>query len=228
MEIPCAENRAHRHFTALLLFLHHVPASAQRRWDIAPFGGIVAVNAPVEGETEGYRENWFHTGQWGVTLGWHLSTHLKLEIDAAATGTGTQFVQRIVTVPGQPGRYPVGAEAEDLGALPGRAGDVAVLRQRVGPSLRLRRCRRAVRSPQRARVGAELLRRQSPFHGNQIVLVPEGREGPTTTTRVSGVLAAAPSSMSTSAAFFRTGRPRVAAAPAHQSLSFRAGLGFDF
>ena len=163
-------------FTALLLFLHHMPASAQRRWDIAPFGGIVAVNAPVEGEADGYREDWFHTGQWGVTMGWHLTTHLKLEIDAAATGTGTQFVQRFVTVPGQTGRYPVGAEAEtSVRSLGAQATWQFFDNEWVHPYV---------------------------FGGGAKLYVNERT-------------------------FFRT-EARVDAAPAHQSLSFRAGLGFDF
>ena len=213
--------------TALLLFLHHVPASAQRRWDVAPFGGIVAVNAPVEGETEGYRENWFHTGQWGVTLGWHLATHLKLEIDAAATGTGTQFVQRIVTVPGQAGRYPVGAEAEtsvrSLGAqATWQFFDNEWVHPYVFGGVAAQFDRRSVRVWEQNYYGGS-----PPFHGNQIVLVPEGREGPTTTTRVSGVFGGGAKLYVNERTFFRT-EARVAAAPAHQSLSFRAGLGFDF
>jgi hypothetical protein len=213
--------------TAFLLCLEHSSAFAQRRWDIAAFGGLVTAHAPVERQADDYRQDWFQTGHAGVTIGRHLTSHLKVEADLAATGTGTQFVQRFVTVPGRTTPYLVGAEAETSLRWAGAEAtwqffDNEWVHPFVFAGLSAQFDRRSVHVWEQYFYAGD-----ARVPGNQFLLVPESREGPTTTTSVSGVFGGGAKLYVTDRAFFRADA-RFGASPRTRSVSFRAGLGVDF
>ena len=87
-----------------------VQAQTDTRWDIVATAGLVAAHTPRTEGSAGYEEPWFHTLQGGLTVGRYLTPHLKLELEATATTGGTQFRQRLATVPGYPSPYPIGSE----------------------------------------------------------------------------------------------------------------------
>ena len=140
----------------LLIFGLPVASDAQPAWDASAFVGVFAGSAPTAGD-ERYSDNWFHTGQAGVSVGRHITRHLKVELEAAGTGSGRRYVQQLVTVPGGPSLYPVSSEVTTAVTVALRRRDLAVFRQRVGPSLRDRRRGRGLRTPRRPHVGAALL-----------------------------------------------------------------------
>lgn len=90
-----------------------VPTSARAqtdpRWDVAATAGLFTGDWTVDGPVD-YRERWTESALGGVVVGRHLTRHLKLEIEASATGEGTQFIARQVTGPGLPRPYPVSSE----------------------------------------------------------------------------------------------------------------------
>ena len=96
----------------LLFVLALIPAvaSAQPKWDIAGAGGFLAGYTPRPEDATGYQEEWFHNVQGAAIIGRHLSTHLKLELEASLTTRGSQFRERQVSVPGFPSAYSIGSE----------------------------------------------------------------------------------------------------------------------
>jgi hypothetical protein len=97
----------------LLLIITLVPAQAQAQaqptWDIAGTAGLFSGFTPRTSGT-GFQESWFESVQGGVTVGRYLTPQVKVELDASVTGSGTQFRERLVTVPGYPFPYPAGSE----------------------------------------------------------------------------------------------------------------------
>jgi hypothetical protein len=93
----------------LLILVWPVASEAQPAWDVSAFAGVFAGGVPSERD-EPYADDWFHTGQAGGVVGRHITRHLKVELEAAGTGGGAQFVQQFVTVPGLSFPYPVGSE----------------------------------------------------------------------------------------------------------------------
>jgi hypothetical protein len=78
-------------------------------WDVAGFAGVFnGHTAPADGP--GYRDDWFHAVQTGIVLGRHLTRHVKLELEAAATNGGEWLRERQITIPGYPFPYPIGSE----------------------------------------------------------------------------------------------------------------------
>jgi hypothetical protein len=96
----------------LTLVIAFVPGvvSAQSAWDSTGMAGLFAGRTPRSGDGSRYQDLWFHNVQGAAILGRHLTPHLKLELEASATGGGSQFRDRIVVVPGDPYPYPVGYE----------------------------------------------------------------------------------------------------------------------
>ncbi len=96
----------------LLFVLVLIPAvvSAQPKWDVAGAGGFLAGYTPRQDDATGYQDLWFQNVQGAAIIGRHLSTHLKLEVEASFTSRGTQFRERQVSVPGYPSAYYIGSE----------------------------------------------------------------------------------------------------------------------
>ena len=102
----------------LLLILAFVPWRAYGQtavpvrtdWDIAATTGLFGGYRPRTEGGSGYQELWFQNVQGGITVGRYLTPHVKLELEATTTTGGTQFRERLVTVPGAPYPYPIGSE----------------------------------------------------------------------------------------------------------------------
>ena len=201
-------------------------AYPQAAWDVSAMAGVFAGRPQIEGNENRY-DDWFHTGQGGITIGRHITRHLKFELDASATGTGTLFVQRFVTVAGAVARYPIGAEAKAaLRSVTAAATWQFFDNEWVHPFLT-------------AGVSADFDRRslhvwQQTYYtgdprlpGNQILIAPESREGPTTTTATRGLIGGGAKFYVTERAFIRA-EGRLTVGAKQQSVAFRAGIGMDF
>src|SRR5262245_43819550 len=201
-------------------------AHAQAAWDVT---GVVGVFAGHQGadENETSYDDWFHTGQGGIMIGRHVTRHLKVEFDASATGTGTRFIQRYVTVPGSANRALIGAEAElAIRSLAAAATWQFFDNEWVHPFVT-------------AGFSADFDRRrvhvwQQPYYtgdarvsGNQTLVVPESRDGPDTTTRLRGLVGAGVKFYFTERGFVRTDG-RITLGPNQQNVAFRIGIGLDF
>jgi hypothetical protein len=80
------------------------PLAAPAAWDAALQVGLLFGRSEAALPAGAY-DDWFETPQVAVLAGRHLSTHLKLEIEASTGGEGQQFVPQSTSVPGVP--YPV-------------------------------------------------------------------------------------------------------------------------
>lgn len=96
----------------LALVITFVPfvVDAQTHWDVTGTTGLFTGYTPSGEAGRGYQELWFEGVQGGAILGRHLTTNLKLELEASATSAGTQFRERLITVPGSASPYPIGSE----------------------------------------------------------------------------------------------------------------------
>ena len=196
---------------------------AQSAWDVAAFGGLLAVRSPVADNESAY-EDWFHTGAYGFSVGRHLTRHFKVEIEASGSGTGHQFVSRFVTLPGSAARYPTSAGADtSLRSLSAAATWQFFDNEWVHPFLS-------------AGVQADAQRRsvrvwQQPVYPgdprNPFVVIPEQREGPTTSTTWKPMIGGGVKVYVTPRAFIRAD-VRTTLGKAPQAAAFRGGLGIDF
>jgi hypothetical protein len=210
----------------LLLILCPRVVTAQSAWDLAAIGGVLGVHSPVADNQSSY-EDWFHTGLYALNLGRHFTRHVKVELEVSGSGTARQYVSRFVAVPGLPGRYPLNAEAETtLRSFSTAATWQFFDNEWVHPFLS-------------AGVQADVERRtlrvwQQPIYPsdprtapNQFVVIPEQREGPSTSTTWRPVIGGGVKVYVTPRAFVRAdARTTLGAAP--QAVSFRGGVGFDF
>ena len=152
-------------------------SSTCRGWDVSPFGG----------RRRRQRRRRRRTGLRRLVSHRPWRRHPRASHHDASEARDRRGCDRhrrrsssseIVTVPGQPAAIRSALRPRRRCARC-RRRDMAVLRQRMGASLRVRRRRRRVRSPQRARVGAALLRRRSARStATRSSLVAERREGP--------------------------------------------------
>ena len=56
------------------------------------------------------RASWHHSGEWRLTAGRYWTPHFKTEVEFGATGEGDRYIQRFATVPGSAAPYPYGAQ----------------------------------------------------------------------------------------------------------------------
>lgn len=82
-----------------------------RGWDVTAVTGYLG-SRPTRTDIDEYGDEWYDTGQVGVTLGRYFSPHLKVEFDLSTSGEGTQLVQRTTRVPGYPYPIPYGVERQ--------------------------------------------------------------------------------------------------------------------
>jgi hypothetical protein len=209
----------------LLVLGMSATARGQTGWDVAVMAGVFAGHPQAE-EHES-RDDWFHTGQGVVTVGRHLTPHLKLELEASATGTATQYLQRFVSVPGYVARYPVGGEAESsvrslAAAVTWQFFDNEWVHPFVTAGVTADFDRRS------ARIWEQYYFPADPrVPGNRILVAPQGLEGPRTTTRMRGLIGGGVKVYVTERAFIRTDG-RVSIGGRQQNVAFRVGVGIDF
>jgi hypothetical protein len=83
-----------------------LPARAQQTpqlpgWDVGLIAGSFAGHARIPEETAHYYgDDWYHTGQAGVFVGRHWTTHFKTEVGFIASGEGRRSVPRMYSPPG--------------------------------------------------------------------------------------------------------------------------------
>jgi hypothetical protein len=201
------------------------PPTRTTPWDVTFMTGFLAGDSDIE-ETRGYRDDWFHTGQGGVTLGRHLSPHLKAEIEFTASGEGRQFVDRYVTLPGFPYPLPIGAEQHSS------------LRQIVASATWQFFDNEWIHPFVQAGIAADFDRvrthtwRQEHFTGDprlpgtRVVIAEERIDDPITTTRARAVFGGGVKMYASPRIFVRTdGRLAIGRG---QHLTFRIGVGVDF
>lgn len=99
---------------AVILVVGCTPALAQPssgpsdpRWDASATVGHFS-GTPELQQTR-YADEWYHAGRYGISIGRFWTTHLKTEVEFAATSEASRYVQRFTTVPGF-GVLPYGAE----------------------------------------------------------------------------------------------------------------------
>ena len=211
---------------AVLIVVSPNLARAQAQWDIAGTAALLASHTPDATERR-YLDDWFHAAQGGIIIGRHLSRHLKVEIEASGSTRGREYVERLVSVPGSPYPYPVGAEAEtstrSVGAvLMWQFGDNDWIHPFLRAGVSVDFDRQLVRTwdqvfypPDRGSTGLP------------IRVADQHVEGPTTTTNPRALVGGGAKFYVSPRAFVRTdgaatfGRSR-------QNLTFRIGFGVDF
>lgn len=162
----------------------------------------------------------------GVTVGRYFTRHLKLELEAAATNSGTQTRERLVTAPGYAFPYPI-------------RSDVTTSLRSVGAVMTWQfRDNEWVHPFVQAGLSADfdrvtVLTREQFFFGRPEPgatperLVDERIDGPTTTRAVRGVLGGGAKVYVTPRLFVRSDG-RWSFNRERQAVVFRVGFGVDF
>jgi hypothetical protein len=211
--------------SVLLLVLASIPVGVEAQagsdpaWDITGTTSLLAGHTPVP-DGFGYQDDWFHVVQGGILVGRHLTRRLKMEFEASGTNGGTQFKQRLITIPGMPNPYPVSLE------------DTTSVRSLAGALVWQFRDNEWVHPFLQAGVSADfdrvISRTWEPFdYTNALSRVPEPRVEETTYRRVRAVLGGGAKIYVSERAFVRTdgrfifGRER-------QHIVGRIGFGVDF
>jgi hypothetical protein len=202
------------------------PPTQKTPWDVTFLAGFLAGHSEVQ-ETRGYRDEWFHTGQGGITLGRHLSPHVKVDVEFTGSGEGRRFIDRYVTLPGFPYPVPIGSEQhsslrqvvttatwqffDNEWIHPFVQGGVTVDFDRV----------RTHTWRQEHYTGDPRL------PGTRVVIAEEAKEGPITTTTARAVVGGGVKMYASPRVFIRSDA-RFAAGRRAQHLVFRIGVGVDF
>lgn len=214
--------------TALLLSLLILPAIATaqptQKWD-ASFQAGAFFNSPETdpNQTSTY-DDWYNEGQLTLSVGRYLSTHLKTEFDIATTGEGRHILY-VFAFPVD--SYRAGTYTERFLKVTTASAGVAWQffdNQWVHPYLAAGIAvdfdrRRSHRPEQYAIV--------SDPRGARQVLIPELREGPTTTRHARAWVSGGAKFYVSSTAFIRS-ELRVGFRKDAQTVSLSAGVGFDF
>jgi len=197
-----------------------------RTWDVSLTAGSFHGESP-DTTPSGNPADWHHAGEYRVTAGHYFSSHLKTEIEFGATGEGHRYSQRFTSVPGSPTQYPY--SAQEFVRI--RQGSARVTWQfldnqwihpylSAGVSFDEERTRAHVYTP---------IYSTDPRNPSARVVVgtAEHDEPQRTAYRPSLVLAGGAKWYVSPAVFVKTGA-QVGAARSASSISFLAGMGFDF
>jgi hypothetical protein len=210
----------------LLLLVAPAAADAQPKWDIAGIAGLFAGHS-ADPEGQHYQEDWFETGLGGVILGRHVTSHLKVELEATRTGEGTQYVQRLVSIPGVAYPYPVASEAHTTVTSVGTTLTWQFFENQwihpfVQAGVAAEFDRRAVNTWAQQHYSGD------PRQGGVLISIAEQIvEGPDTTSTVRAVLGGGVKMYVSPRLFVRTDG-RAALGERRQHVSFRVGFGADF
>lgn len=200
-----------------------IAAEAQPRWDAAGVAGLLA-GRRADGDARGHQDDWFEALQGGVVLGRYLSPHVKVEIEAAATTSGTQYRSTEIAVPGSPYPYWIASErrtsVRSLGAvLAWQFRDNEWVHPFVEAGVSADVDRTSIRTPEQFFYG-------DPRAGLPLRIAAATDER-STTTRASALVGGGAKVYFSERGFVRADA-RLAAARDRLNVMFRGGVGFDF
>ena len=200
-----------------------VAAEAQSRWDVTAASGFFAGRRPND-DGRGYQQDWFQAVQGGLVLGRYVSPHLKLELEATATTSGTQYRSSEVVAPGSANPYWISWEqrtsVRSVGAVAAwQFRDNEWVHPFVEAGVSADVDRTVARRP-------EFFYRDPRIDGPPIRVV-EAREEERTTTQASAVVGGGAKLYFRERAFVRTD-VRLTFGRERQNVVFRGGVGFDF
>ena len=198
---------------------------AQSGWDVSAMGGVFAGH-PRASERANQYDNWFNTGQGAVNVGHYFTPHIKVEFEASWTGTGTQFIQRFVTVPGLVAGYPVGAESKSsMRSLGATATWQFFENEWVHPFVM---AGASVDVDQRSvHVFEQRYYSGDPRTTTPLIVANESLQGPVRTTRTRALLGGGAKFYVIEHAFIRADG-RVTVGAGQYNLAFLVGAGVDF
>lgn len=211
----------------LLFVLTLVPGPALAQgWDVSATTGLFARHTPRVADSTGYQELWVQGGLGGATLGRHLTSHLKLELEGSATTEGTQLRERTITVPGYPYPYPLISEVTTsvrsiAAGLTYQFGRNDWVHPFVHAGVTADFERVIIRTPEQFFYGSP---RPSPEPNR---LQEERTEGPTTTRALRAVLGGGAKVYVTEKTFVRTEGRWLFGSERH-AVAARIGFGLDF
>jgi opacity protein-like surface antigen len=219
--------------TAILIFSLILPTAAKAQqlpaapsaWDVAVTAGSFHGQS-INDANSGYWNQWHHAGEWRLTAGRYWTPHLKTEVEFGATGEGDRYVQRFATVPGSPTPYPYGAQE----SIRHRQGSARVTWQfldnewihpylSAGVSVDEERKRTNAYPP------VIYLDPRNP--STRVVGIQDRNDKSGTTYRTGLVLAGGAKWYVSPSVFIKTGVQLGLSRP-QQTVSFLAGMGFDF
>lgn len=205
-------------------------ASAQQNpsapaWDLALTAGSFSGQSDVE-SGPGYQDDWHHAPDWRVTGGHYWTSHFKTEVEFGQTGEGDRYVQRYFTVPGSTTTYPYGAQE----FIRVRQGSAKVAWQFLdnqwihpyffaGVSVD--------EEHKRAHVFQQTYVPDPRSTTTRAIGAPEHDEGPATAYRPGVALGVGAKWYVSPTIFVRTGA-QLGYTRSTNSVSFSAGMGFDF
>lgn len=208
---------------AVALALLPLAAGAQPRWDGAGMTGFFA-GRRADGDGRGYSDDWFQSVLGSAVLGRYLSPHFKLEVEATATTSGTQFRTTEIEVPGSPYPYWVTSErrtsARSVGAVVAwQFRDNEWVHPFIEAGVSADVDRTHIHTPEQFFYG-------DPRSGLPLRVAAASDER-TTTMRASAVVGGGAKVYFSERAFVRTDT-RLAVARDRLNVMFRGGVGFDF
>lgn len=194
-------------------------------WDVSATVGSFHGRSPGDSSSR-YPADWHHAPEWRVTAGHYWNPHLKTEIEFGATGEGDRYSQRFTSVPGSPTQYPYGAQ--EFVRL--RQGSARVTwqfldNQWIHPYLSAGVSFDEERT--RTHVFAPIYYPDPRNPSARVVGTAEHDEPPRTTYRPGLVVGGGAKWYVSPAVFIKTGA-QVGVARSASSISFLAGMGFDF
>ena len=196
---------------------HHTP------WDVAVMVAAVAGHPPNQTERD-FGDDWFNTGAVAIVTGRHLTPHVKLELDVAATGDGRRWIEKSIRVPGYPS--PIFYGAERFTRVRSATGSLVfqfLENQWAHPFVQVGAAIDADREYERT----ALQMFYPPRPEGPVVLSDNGESAAETTVRARLLVGVGAKLYVTPRVFFRTdGRAAIDRALRH--LSVRAGFGVDF
>jgi hypothetical protein len=215
--------RRWRFILGLVLAAWPAVSGAQPRWDLTGAAGLFAGGRPVP-EAATYGDDWFESVQGGVIVGRHLTTNLKIQVEATGSTAGSRYISRPITVPGA--AYPQWLTSEVRNSVTS-AGAVVAWQFRenewvhpfveAGVTVDVDRVR--LLTPEQFSYGDS--------RGAPPERIADAQSDDRTTTRAHPVIGGGAKLYFNQRAFVRTDA-RVTLGSGYQNLAVRAGVGFDF
>jgi hypothetical protein len=193
------------------------------RWDVAFFGGYLAVRPDLE-TADRYADRWYASGQVGLIGGWYITRQVKAEVEFSTSSEGRQWIIQQVPIPGA--SYPAIIGTERISQLREVTGVVAYQffdNEWVHPFVMLG----VAADFERVRTYRPRVTHVIDPRVPAVFSAPEVREGPETTTSARLLFGGGAKFYVTQRVFVRTDG-RFGAGEGGSHVAFRLGLGVDF